>query len=92
MALLVAPPSNSRHPPSHTAVDTTGHTLASLMEVPPRYAQSSVAGVVDEVPWPELDERAVRELVHKERFHSASICLVWLQSSLTCLQCYNLHR
>lgn len=46
----------------------------------------------DEAPWPELDESAVRELAHKERFHSASICLVWLQSSLTCLQCYNLHR
>ena len=46
----------------------------------------------DKPPWTEPHESARSDLARKESFHLGIICLLWLQSSLVCLQCCSLHQ
>lgn len=46
----------------------------------------------DKPPWAEPHKSAINEPAHEESFNSGTIYLLWLWSSLMCLQHYNLHQ
>lgn len=94
--LSVAPQSRSRHLLSCTT--TCSWSYARITDgggqdfLPPQEAQSFCGLCCDKPPWAEPHKSAINEPVLEESFHSGTIYLLWLQSSLMCLQRYSLHR